>query len=484
MSNAPKVMVVDRSGRGHAVSDLFVRTNPTVEVLYVPGCPAIEHPRIKSASELRLDDFDGIVALAKREQVDFVFVANTAALADGLVDRLRAEGINAIGPDKAASRIEASKVYGKQMCRQYGIPVAEHAVFEAPELAKDYVRNIGHDVVVKADGLCGGNGSYVCSSVAEAEAAINTIMVARDYGDVGAKLVIEQRLPGIEISYFALFDGTSFKPLPMALDYKRADDGNVGVNGGGMGSVSPHPLEGERLDSLMAEQILKPLGDCIKAEGLNYNGIIYIGAMLTEGQLRVLEFNVRLGDPEAEVVLPRINTDFVKVCDAVMRQELAGIDLDVSNQFFCNVVATQGRTRQIASDGRNKGWYKGWPYGRYGKGYPITGLDNIDPAQARVFIGEAAVHPDKGLVSDGGRVIHVVGFGPSKDIAIQIAYAHVGKVQFDGVRFRSDIGAIYNNSQALSEAEIRAALDVAAPRCNDEPRIVATDPAPGLGTKK
>ncbi len=225
-------------------------------------------------------------------------------------------------------------------------------------------------------------------------------------------------------SNFGLFDGKSFMPLPMALDYKRADDGNVGPNGGGMGSLSPHPLEGERLDGLMAEQVLEPLARCIAGERLNYTGVVYVGAMLSEGQLKVLEFNVRLGDPEAEVILPRIQTDFVSICDAIVGQDLAGRDLNVSPQFHCNVVATQGRTRQIASDGRDKGWYKGWPHGRYGKGYAIRGLDRIDDTQARHFIGEAAVDPAKGLVSDGGRVVHVVGVGDNKDAAVARAREH------------------------------------------------------------
>lgn len=458
-----KIMVVDRSGRGHALADLFTRTNPNVNVLYVPGCSAISDPRIQSREDVRLNDFDALVGVAKAEAVDMVFVANTAALADGLVDRLRAEGIVAIGPDKVASRLEASKVDAKALCVKYGIPVAEHATFDSAEAAKEYVESVPHDVVVKADGLCGGNGSYVCASKDDAAKAIDVIMVDKVYGEAGNRVVVEKRLPGIEISYFVLFDGKTFKPLPMALDYKRADDGNVGPNGGGMGSLSPHPLEGNRLDELMAEQVLAPLARCIQGEKINYNGIIYVGAMLSGGEIKVLEFNVRLGDPEAEVILPRVETDFVKVCDAIVHQELDQCDLAISSQYHCNVVATQGRTRQIGSDGRNKGWYKGWPHGRYGKGYAISGLDGVNVQEARLFIGEAAVDARKGLVSDGGRVIHVVGVGATKDDAISRAYSNVDKVQFEGVRYRRDIGAIYNNEQLLSDADINAAMDAASP---------------------
>lgn len=458
-----KVMVVDRSGRGHAIADLFTRTNPNVEVTYVPGCSAINDPRIHCRDDIRLNDFDALVALAKAESVDMVFVANTAALVDGLVDRLRLEGIVAIGPDRAASRLEASKVDTKALCVKYGIPVAEHASFDTAQAARAYVAGLAHDVVVKADGLCGGNGSYVCGSKAEANMAIDAIMVDKEYGDAGNRVVIEKRLPGIEISYFALFDGKTFKPLPMALDYKRADDGNVGPNGGGMGSLSPHPLEGSRLDEMMAEQVLTPLERCIEGEKLNYNGIIYVGAMLSEGEIKVLEFNVRLGDPEAEVVLPRIDTDFIGVCDAIVQRRLDQCEISISPSFHCNVVATQGRTRQIGSDGRNKGWYKGWPHGRYGKGYAVSGIDAVNSAAARVFIGEAAVDARKGLISDGGRVIHVVGVGDTKEEAMAHAYGNIDKVRFEGMRYRSDIGTIYNNKQVLQDAEIKAALDISSP---------------------
>ncbi len=197
---------------------------------------------------------------------------------------------------------------------------------------------------------------------------------------------------------------------------------------------------------------------CFAGEGLNYNEVIYVGAMFSRGELKVLEFNVRLGDPEAEVILSRIESDFVDACDALLNGQLTHIDLGISHRFFCNVVATQGRTRQLSADGRNKGWYKGWPYGRYGKGHPISGLENIDQTKAKTFIGEAEAHPDKGLVSDGGRVIHVVGFGDSRSEAVANVYANIDKIQFNGVRFRSDIGVICDNLDVLSESKIKEYL--------------------------
>ncbi len=458
MSENKNIMVIDRSGRGHAISDLFVRTNLTSTVYYVPGCAGITDERIISVPEVPLSDINTIISLAKSKEIDFVFVANTAALAEGYVDKLRGAGINAIGPDKIASQLETSKLFAKQLCTKYGIPVADYEFFADAESAKEYAASIGYNVVVKADGLCGGNGSYVCSSVDEAIQAIDAIMVDKIHGDAGNRIVIEKRLPGVELSFFALYDGKTFVTLPMALDYKRADDGNVGVNGGGMGSFSPHPLEGDELDAMVRRDVLDPLHECIRAEDLNYNGIIYVGAMLHEGELKVLEFNIRLGDPEAEVALLRIESDFVQVCEAVMDSNLASIQLEISDKFCCNVVATQGKTRQISSNGKNKGWYKGWPHGRYGKGYQITGMENVDKTACRVFIGEADIHSKKGLVSDGGRVIHVVGVADTKEDAIAAAYANIDKIKFDGARYRADIGVIYNNTDVLSETEIQAQL--------------------------
>jgi phosphoribosylamine--glycine ligase len=458
MPKGTKLMVIDRSGRGHAIADLFVCTDSTVQVLYVPGCSAIQHERIKSFDDIALSDLETIVALAKRESIDFAFVANTAALDNGYVDAFRAAGIRAIGPDRAASRLESSKAYAKDLCARYEIPVADYRVFTDPDAAKSFVASVRHNVVVKADGLCGGNGSYVCASAIEAVAAVNAIMVDRVHGDAGDKVIIEERLDGIELSFFVLFDGATFLLLPMALDYKRADDGNKGVNGGGMGSISPHPLEGNILKRKLEQEILVPLRACLLGEKVDYKGIIYIGAMLTDGKLRVLEFNVRLGDPEAEVVLPRIRNNFLAVCEALLNGELSEITLSASQQYFCNVVLTQGRTRQIASNGRKKGWYKGWPYGRYGRGYRIDGLANIDKTRCTVFIGEAMIHPEKGLVSDGGRVIHVVGFGPSRDAAIEAAYDNVSRVKFEGARYRLDIGQIYKDTMPLTETQIRSAL--------------------------
>ena len=437
----PRILLVDRSGRGHAYAELFTRTHPGLTVLYAPGCPAIAHPGIVSLPELALDQPLPMVEAARREGVEYVFVANAVALTSGFVDVFREHGIPVVGPDRAAARLESSKSWTKELCARWGVPVAEHAWFDDPEAARDYVRSVPWPVVVKADGLCGGNGSIVCDDVEDAERAIGRLMVERVFGDAGARVVVERRLYGREVSFFVLLDGAGgYAMLPTAADYPRSDDGNTGMTCGGMGAVSPHPLESPALVDAFRARLLEPIQRLIAGEGLRYSGILYAGAMLTDEGLYLLEINVRLGDPEAEAVLPRVEGDFHAACRAVLAGRLSPAALPVSPLHSCAVTLAQGRTRQ-QSRGRNKGWYRGWPYGRYGKGYRIT-LDPVDPARCRVFLGEAAVHPEKGLVSDGGRVAHVVGLGATSEEAADVAYRHVGSVRFEGVRYRTDVGRV------------------------------------------
>lgn len=437
-----KVLLVDRSGRGHAYADLLVRTNPDVRVLYAPGCAAIADPRISSLPELTLDDPRPYLELAVKERIDFALVGNTLALAAGFVDAFRSRQIPVIGPDKAACRLEISKIYCKLLCQKYGIPVADFAWFAEASEAHAYVERVGAPVVVKADGLCSGNGSFVCDSLEDAVRAIDLMMGQKSCGAAGERVVIERKLEGRELSIFALVDGRDFTLLPMALDYPKSADGNRGVTCGGMGAVSPHPLEADRDLRREQEQLMRSVMRCIVSEGLRYTGVIYLGCMLTEAGLVVLEINVRLGDPEAEVVLPRITSDFMRTCQAVFDGDLGGQRIDLDTLTYCDVVATQGSTPQIV-DGRIAGQYPGWPYGQFGRHYPISGLDRVDVTHCRSFMGEALQHRDLGLVSDGGRVLHVVGFGADAAQAAHQAYANIAKITFEGIRYRTDIGTVW-----------------------------------------
>jgi phosphoribosylamine--glycine ligase len=448
-----KVLLVDRSGRGHAYADLLVRTNPEVRVIYAPGCAAIAHARIRSVPELTLDDPRPYVELAIKEQVDFALVGNTLALAAGFVDAFRDRQIPVIGPDKAAGRLETSKIYGKLLCQKYGIPVADFAWFADAAEARAHVERVGAPVVVKADGLCGGNGSFVCDSVEEAVRAIDLMMGQKSCGAAGDRVVIERKLEGRELSIFAVVDGHDFTLLPMALDYPKSDDGNRGVTCGGVGAVSPHPLESDRDLRREQEQLMRAVMRCIVAEGLTYTGVIYLGCMLTQAGLVVLEINVRLGDPEAEVVLPRITSDFMRTCQAVFDGDLGRQRIDLDTLTYCDVVATQGPTPK-GVNGRIAGQYPGWPYGEFGRHYPISGLDRVDVTRSRIFMGEALQHRDLGLVSDGGRVLHVVGFGADAAQAAQHAYANIAQIVFEGIRYRTDIGTVWPWEPPMEPASV------------------------------
>lgn len=437
-----KILLVDHSGRGHAFADLFVRTNSEIEVYYAPGCAAIATPRVISLPQLSLADPEGMAAFACEEHIDWVFVANAGALADGFTDIFQNAGLPVVGPDRQASRLEASKSYTKQLCKKYGIPIADFVIFDNPAEAKAYVRSDAGPVVVKADGLCGGNGSFICPTADVAEAAIEKLMVQRVFGQAGERVVIEKKLAGTELLFFLLVDGSHHQMLPMAVDYPWSDDGNTGVMCGGMGAFAPHPYESPAIREQFTRQILTPLLQAIQQEGLRYCGVMYLGCMLVDTQFYLLEINVRMGEPEAEVILPSIQSDFVATCEAMLRHELdSQPPLLIDGLHYCDVVATQGRTRQV-THGQNKGWYQGWPYGRHGKHYKITGLDQIDSDHCKVFIGQASVHPDKGLVTDGGRCIHVVGFGTTRAEAVEYAYSNMRKLSFEGIRYRSDIGQV------------------------------------------
>lgn len=431
------VVVVDHTGRGHAFADLFVRTNPDVTVHLAPGCGGIRDDRIVPVSGVDILDPAPTVAYARRIGADFALVAHPRPLTLGFVDAFRAAGIPAIGPDMSATRLESSKKFTKELCAKYGIATADYRYFEEPEPAMAYVREHGAPIVVKPNESCKGNGVFVCDTVAEALDAIRRLMVDREFGPGGATLIIEEKLVGRELLYFALVGGPHHLMLPMAVDYPRSDDGNQGVMCGGMGAFSPTPDDTaagiERFEATM----LRPLLAAAVAEGLYYTGVIYAGCMLVGDELFLIEINARMGDPEAEVVFPRITSDFTAVCDAILADRLGEQPpLALSDEYFVNVVAGQGPTR----DGGKV--YPGWPYGEYATGHPITGLDAVDPATCRVFFGAAATDAAGRVVSDGGKVLNLVGRGASLEEAATNAYRGIAEIDFQGISYRTDIAKV------------------------------------------
>lgn len=264
-------------------------------------------------------------------------------------------------------------------------------------------------------------------------------MVEKIFDEAGAKVVIEKRLYGTEISFFVFTDGEALAPMPVARDYKRAYDNDEGLNTGGMGAYSPHRLEGEELTKLVCEKVAMPLIRGFREkEGIPYKGILYCGLMLVEGIPHLLEANVRLGDPEAEVVLPRLKTPLSDISFQIINGVLSEKKVEWSGDYLCDVVAAAGRTKQVRH-GKSKGWYPGYP-ARYGKGYPISGIENVREPDCKIFFAGVSNSEAKGMVTDGGRVLHVVGRGKTLKDAADVAYRNIEKVHFEGMRYRKDIG--------------------------------------------
>ncbi|GAB2707791.1 phosphoribosylamine--glycine ligase [Nocardia thraciensis] len=425
------VLVIDGTGRGHALCDLFVRTDPRVHVYYGPGCPLLDHRRIRVVPEISLTDCATVLAFLRDHPVDFVFVSHIDALTRGYVDRLADAGYRVIGPGAAASRLEASKIRGKAFCADHGVPTAEYRSFTSPRDARHHVRTVTFPCVVKADGLTrNGDGSVVCRTTEDAVRAIDEF-ARRDMFPI----VVERRLNGIEISVFALVDGSTYLMFPSAFDYKRLRDGDAGPNCDGMGSTAPHPHDHAENRRRIRATVLDPIVAGLRAERLPYTGFLYVGVMLTESGPKVLEINTRFGDSEAQVVLPGIRTNFTALCLAVLAGGLEGQRLAADGLSRCSVAVVQGHPDDAGGE-------PGWPIAEVADPRPVRGLDQLDSPGTAAFYANLSRDITGRPVTRGGRVLHVVGSGPHPADARAKAYDGVRRISFPGMRYRTDIGAI------------------------------------------
>jgi phosphoribosylamine--glycine ligase len=455
------VLVIDGTGRGHSLCDLFVRTNPSVTVYYGPGCDVLETERVVPVPEIRFDDPATALEFLSRNPVEFVFVSNIDALSIGYADVLAEHGHRVIGPSREAARLEASKECGKDFCDRHGLPVGEYAAFTDPVAAEEYIRRLPHTCVVKTDGLTpDGDGSVVCDTAAEAVAAVGAF--AAEQGDA-FQVVVEERLYGQEISVFALLDGSDYLLFPTGLDFKRTLEQDLGKNCDGMGSIAPHPHASPALLEEVRRSLLDPFVKGLRAEGLTYTGFVYIGAMITESGLRVIEINTRFGDSEAEVVLPGVHSDFVDLCRAVLRGELGDRTLVTDGMVRCSVALVQG-----CVDDTDPAALPGWPFGEFSTGMPVTGLDEPGTREDRLFYANLKAGEDGRAVTGGGRVLHAVGTGHTLDEARARAYRRAGTVSFPGMRYRTDIGATLTGAVGVGAGLLPSARPVVA-RSGGEP---------------
>ena len=410
------ILVIGSGGREHALYWKLSESPQTEQIYAIPG-----NPGMGASAAIALDDHAAILRFAKEHEIGLVVVGPEVPLMNGLVDELEAAGIRAFGPRANAAEIEGSKSFAKDLMKKYGIPTARYEVFTAAEPARAYIRQEGAPIVVKADGLAAGKGVIVAMTEQEALDAVNAIMEDHSFGDAGARVVIEEFMEGEEASLLAFTDGTTIRPMISAQDHKRAYDGDRGPNTGGMGTYAPAPVMTPEMTERAVEEILKPTIAAMAKEGRTYRGCLYLGLMVTADGPKVVEFNARFGDPETQVVLPLLDSDLVAIMCACADGTLADVPIRWKEGAAVCVVLASG----------------GYP-GHYEKGQEIHGLADAEAMGALVFHAGTAMKDGK-LVTNGGRVLGVVGRGADISSAVDAAYAAATKISFKDAYYRKDI---------------------------------------------
>ena len=414
------LLVVGGGGREHAIIKKL-KENPSVETIYaLPGNGGIAQDAV-CVPEIGAKDIPAIVEFAKSHAIDFAVVAPDDPLALGCVDRLHEAGIPCFGPDAKAARIEASKVFSKNLMKKYGIPTAAYEVFDNPAKALAYLKDASFPIVIKADGLALGKGVLIPQSLEEAEAAVKTIMEDKAFGDSGNEIVIEEFLTGPEVSVLAFTDGTAIAPMVSSMDHKRAGDGDTGLNTGGMGTVAPNPCYTAEAAQVCMDTIFLPTLAAMRAEGCPFKGCLYFGLMLTPNGPKVIEYNCRFGDPETQVVLPLLKTDLLTVMQAVENETLADLDVEWHSGAAACVILASG----------------GYP-SHYEKG-KVMSFPASTPANVTIYHAGDKLADGK-LVTSGGRVLGITATAPTLQAALADAYAAAETVDFEGKYMRHDIG--------------------------------------------
>lgn len=417
-----KILMVGGGGREHALIRKLLESEKVEKVYCAPGNGGISCDA--QCFSVGATDIDGMVSLAKELKVDCVFVAPDDPLAAGMVDAMEKEGIRAFGPRANAAIIESSKVFSKNLMKKYSIPTAGYEVFENSKDALSYIKEQNkYPVVIKADGLALGKGVIIAQNEAEAEDAVHTIMDDKKFGASGNKVVIEEFITGPEVSVLAFTDGKCVKPMVSSMDHKRAYDGDKGPNTGGMGTISPNPYYTPEIADRCMKEIFLPTIEAMNKEGRTFKGCLYFGLMLTADGPKVIEYNARFGDPETQVVLPRLKTPLCDIVDAVIDEKLSDLDIQWSDEACACVVMASG----------------GYP-GSYPKGIEIKGLDSKGQVEGACVFHAGTALEDGAFKTAGGRVLGVTALGTDLKEALKKAYAAVEKITFEGAHYRTDIG--------------------------------------------
>mgnify|MGYP002750004448 FL=1 len=416
-----KVLIVGGGGREHAIATSVAKSSKVDKIYCAPGNAGIG--LIAECVPIGAMEFDKIVAFAKEKEIDLTIVGMDDPLVGGLVDRLEDAGLKAFGPRKNAAILEGSKAFSKDLMKKYGIPTAAYENFDNAEDALNYLKTASFPIVLKADGLALGKGVLICNTLEEAQDGVKSIMLDKQFGTAGNRMVIEEFMTGREVSVLSFVDGKTIKTMTSAQDHKRAGDGDTGLNTGGMGTFSPSPFYTEEVDEFCKKYIYQATVDAMAAEGREFKGIIFFGLMLTEKGPRVLEYNARFGDPEAQVVLPRMKNDLIEVMEACINGTLDQIDLQFEDNAAVCVV--------LASDG--------YPV-RYEKGFLIHGLERFEGQDNYFCFHAGTKQTPEGIVTNGGRVLGITAKGKDLKEARKNAYAATEWVSFENKYMRHDIG--------------------------------------------
>ncbi len=416
-----KVLVIGSGGREHALV-WKIRQSPRVTAVFcAPGNAGIAD--LADLVPIAADDVAALVRFARERAIDLTVVGPELPLTLGIVDEFKKSNLRAFGPTRDGAQLEGSKVFTKDLFRRFEIPTGFYSAFADPDEAKRYISEVGAPIVVKADGLAAGKGVLICQSIKEGHAAVDEIMVSRLFGDAGARVVVEEFLEGEEVSFIALTDGKTVLPMASSQDHKRAFDGDLGPNTGGMGAYSPAPVMTPELHDRVMNEIMQPTLDGLRALKIDYRGVLYAGVMVTAKGPKVLEFNSRFGDPECQPLMLRLRSDLVELMEACIDRRLAEQKVEWDERAAACVVMAAA----------------GYP-GNYEKGKVIRGLDALSAwKNGAVFHGGTAQRGDA-VVTNGGRVLGVTALGTTIADAVAEAYGAVEKIQWDGLHYRRDIG--------------------------------------------
>jgi phosphoribosylamine--glycine ligase len=419
-----RVLVIGSGGREHAIVWKVAQSKKVKKIFSAPGNAGISS--LAKCVDIDSNDIISLAKFAKKEKIDLTIVGPEAPLAKGIVGEFQKNGLRIIGPSMVAAQLESSKSFAKEFMQKFNIPTANYKVFDDATIAKEFIKLRGAPVVVKADGLAGGKGVIIANTIQEGIDAIDRIMINKEFGeDAGRKVVIEEKLEGKEASVFAFTDGTHILPLTPAQDYKKLLDEDKGPNTGGMGSYSPVPFITEEIYQEIVDKILVPTVHGMASIGRKYKGILYAGLMITKEGPKVLEFNVRFGDPETQVILPRLENDIIEVFEAIIDEKLDRIKLHWRNKHAVCVILASG----------------GYPFS-YSKGKLISGLPETSKISDLLIFHAGTYEVDGKIITFGGRVLGVTGLGNTLKEAIIKAYQGVNKIKFEGMQYRKDIGSI------------------------------------------